>query len=146
MREPFPSKSLRNAEGAGKALRRLLDFASAVHRQDPDAELIGDVLFHPPFSAAPFVEAPPVKSAAVFSELVGFWVTWHVTGGFERLELAGWHRATIYRKVARFREFFGAHPDEYEFDWLKIDAEKVWEETLRDAPIVTFVGVVEDEA
>jgi hypothetical protein len=127
MREPFPSRSLRSAEGSGQALRRLLDFAGEVARDDED--LVGDVLFDPPFAAA-FRMAGTREIAAAFSELIGFWVAWHVTGGFERLELAGWHRATIYRKVARFRELFGAHPDDYEFDWLTVDAEKVWSESL----------------
>jgi hypothetical protein len=127
MREPFPSKSLRNAEGSGRALRRLLDFAADVARQDE--ELVGDVLFAPPFALSVRTEGKR-DLAATFSELIGFWVAWHATGGFERLELAGWHRATIYRKVARFREVFGSHPDDYEFSWLMIDAEKVWAETL----------------
>src|SRR5687767_10576178 len=41
-------------------------------------------------------------SAAVVTDLVGFWLTWHLEGGFEGLERLGMHRATIFRKVSRF--------------------------------------------
>ena len=44
------------------------------------------------------------------AELVGFWVAWHKAGGFGGLEAAGWHRATIYRKIRRFRARFGRTP------------------------------------
>lgn len=66
-----------------------------------------------------------------FSELVGFWISWHVAGGFEELESAGWHRATIYRKIRRFRAVFDAHPDEYEFPWIKLDLDRKWSTDLR---------------
>src|SRR3990172_1209857 len=36
------------------------------------------------------------------ADLMGFWMSWHLHGGFEGLERAGWHRATIYRKLKRF--------------------------------------------
>ena len=64
------------------------------------------------------------------SELMGFWVAWHLAGGFEQLEAAGWHRATIFRKVKRFRDQYGVHPDEYEFPWLTIDCERAWSDAL----------------
>ena len=63
------------------------------------------------------------------SELIGFWVTWHVAGGFEQLEESGWHRATIFRKIKRFRDTYGVHPDEFEFSWLTIDRDRVWHDT-----------------
>ena len=74
-----------------------------------------------------------------FSENVGFWVAWHATGGFDRLEDHGWNRATIYRKVKRFKESFGEHPDDYEFDWLTIDGD-----AARDAAIVHVMGGDDD--
>ena len=49
------------------------------------------------------------------SELIGFWVAWHMAGGFAALEEGGWRRATIFRKVRRFRARYGAHPDDYSF-------------------------------
>ncbi|MCU4184585.1 hypothetical protein K6U06_09465 [Acidiferrimicrobium sp. IK] len=60
------------------------------------------------------------------SELIGFWVAWHLAGGFRQLEQGGWHRATIFRKVARFRTVFGEHPDEATFPWLRLDYRKAW--------------------
>ena len=52
-----------------------------------------------------------VTSTAVEdAELIGFWVAWHKAGGFGGLEAGGWHRATIYRKVRRFRARFGPIP------------------------------------
>ena len=71
------------------------------------------------------------------AELVGFWVAWHKAGGFGGLEAGGWHRATIYRKVRRFRARFGAHPDEYRFDWIKLDLRRAWTDDLEDALHVT---------
>src|SRR5690349_6682439 len=47
------------------------------------------------------------------SELMGFWLSWHLAGGFGGLEAAGWNRATLFRKVGQFRNVFGAHPDEF---------------------------------
>ena len=49
------------------------------------------------------------------SELIGFWVAWHLGGGFQKLERGGWYRATIFRKIRRFRAAYGAHPDEFVF-------------------------------
>ena len=53
------------------------------------------------------------------SELIGFWVAWHLAGGFANLERGGWHRATIFRKVSRSVPTYGAHPDEYVFPWIE---------------------------
>ena len=64
------------------------------------------------------------------SELIGFWVAWHLAGGFANLERGGWHRATIYRKVHRFRAAFGAHPDEYVFPWIELDLKSAWAEEI----------------
>ena len=66
------------------------------------------------------------------AELIGFWVAWHKAGGFAGLESGGWHRATIYRKVRRFRARFGAHPDEYRFEWIKLDLRRAWSDELED--------------
>ena len=64
------------------------------------------------------------------AELLGFWVTWHVAGGFDELEKWGWHRATIYRKIKRFRDRYGAHPDEYKFNWIKLNLNRNWSDGL----------------
>ena len=65
------------------------------------------------------------------SELLGFWLAWWRAGGFSGLEGAGWNRATIFRKLRRFRTTFGVHPDEYEPDWIQLDLPKVWADRLR---------------
>ena len=60
-------------------------------------------------------------------ELVGFWVMWHVLGGFEGLERYGMHKTTIWRKVKKFRMILGQHPDEYKFQGITIEPTKVWD-------------------
>jgi hypothetical protein len=64
------------------------------------------------------------------SELIGFYVAWHTYGGFDKLEQAGWHRATIHRKIRRFRDRYGKHPDEYRFSWMKLNLEQHWNEEI----------------
>jgi hypothetical protein len=64
------------------------------------------------------------------SELIGFWVAWHLAGGFDNLERGGWHRATIFRKVRRFRATYGAHPDEFVFPWIQLDLDTAWSEQI----------------
>jgi len=65
------------------------------------------------------------------SELIGFWVSWHMAGGFLQLESGGWHRATIFRKVRRFRTVFGQHPDDYVFPGIKLNLRHAWTAEVR---------------
>jgi len=67
------------------------------------------------------------------SELIGFWIAWHQAGGFQALEMSGWNRATIYRKLRLFRTEFGNHPDEHDFDWVRLDLSKCWTNEILDA-------------
>ena len=46
----------------------------------------------------------------VVEDMIGFWVMWHLYGGFEGLEEFGMHKSTIWRKVARFRKMTGSTP------------------------------------
>jgi hypothetical protein len=73
------------------------------------------------------------KTVVEDAELIGFWVAWHKAGGFVGLEAGGWHRATVYRKIRRFRARFGAHPDEHRFEWIKLDLRRAWTDELADA-------------
>jgi hypothetical protein len=57
---------------------------------------------------------------------IGFWMVWHLYGGFEGLERFGFHRATIYRKIKRFRTVFGQHPDEFTMPGVTLDPEAYW--------------------
>ena len=54
-------------------------------------------------------------------DAIGFWLLWRLRGGFDGLEKHGMHRATIFRKVNRFRELYGVHPDVYELPGVTID-------------------------
>ena len=65
------------------------------------------------------------------SDLMGFWMSWHLYGGFEGLEKAGWHRATIYRKLKRFRTVFHKHPDEYRIEGVSLDPKAFWDFYLK---------------
>ena len=66
------------------------------------------------------------SEAKEYSEMIGFWVVWHLAGGFSELERWGWHRATIYRKLKRFEKQFGSHPDKHDFEWITLDLDKAW--------------------
>jgi len=60
------------------------------------------------------------------SDLISFWLSWHRAGGFAQLERGGWDRSTIFRKIRRFRTYFGVHPDDASFPWLAPDFERAW--------------------
>lgn len=62
-------------------------------------------------------------SASTVTDLAGFWLVWHLHGGFEGLRELGMSRAAIYRKTAMFRKLFGAHPDEYVLPGVQVDVE-----------------------
>ena len=118
-------------EGRGVARRRWFGFLAGLPRDFLDAtgwldssnaETLRRI-------ASPAQRREISSGAKEYSELIGFWVAWHVAGGFDQLEEAGWHRATIFRKIKRFRDTYGVHPDEYEFPWLTIDHDLVWHDT-----------------
>ena len=78
----------------------------------------------------PAIRDDIAEGALEESELIGFWLASHVAGRFAALERGGWHRATIFRKVRRFRAAFGVHPDEYSFPWIQLDLDAAWSEQL----------------
>jgi hypothetical protein len=63
-------------------------------------------------------------SASTVSDLVGFWILWHLHGGFEGVQQLGMSRSSVFRKVAMFRRVFGSHPDEYVFPGIHLDVEE----------------------
>jgi len=67
----------------------------------------------------------PVARGMV-EDLIGFWVMWHLYGGFEGLQEFGMHKSTIWRKVARFRKMTGEHPDMFEMPGITIDPKAYW--------------------
>ena len=60
-------------------------------------------------------------------EMLGFWMLWHLHGGFDGLERWGMNRATIFRKVGRFRQIFGEHPDTFEMPGITLDVQTYWD-------------------
>ena len=127
----FRSDPSDSPEGRGIACGRRSSFWRAVP-QDIRAEL-NEEPSHGSFEEMPALVRDDVAAAVVEdAELIGFWVAWHQAGGFASLELGGWHRATIYRKIRRFRARFGAHPDEYRFSWITLDLERAWSDELNE--------------
>ncbi len=66
---------------------------------------------------------PLVKriAAPAAVDLVGFWLVWHLHGGFDGLRQLGMSRASIYRRTKLFRSSFGAHPVEYRLPGVSLD-------------------------
>ena len=71
-------------------------------------------------------------ASSIRVEMLGFWLAWHLHGGFEGLERMGMHRATIYRKVSKFRRIFGQHPDDYQFPGVSVDPEAYLQFLIED--------------
>jgi len=101
----FRSQRMSTQEGRGIARRAWDAYAATVTRV-----------------TAPAME-PLVKRVAAPAavDLVGFWLVWHLHGGFEGLRELGMSRASIYRRIKLFRSSFGAHPDEYELPGVRLD-------------------------
>ncbi|NHC14121.1 hypothetical protein [Motilibacter deserti] len=79
-------------------------------------------------AAAPVVEPllRPITSrigAARAEETLGFWLLWHLEGGFEGLQRLGMSRSGVYRRVAAFRKLTGVHPDEFKLPGVTLDLE-----------------------
>lgn len=113
-------------EGSSRARRRRqkflddlpLDVIEDAYRTDKSPTPVGQL--------DPDVRDEIARIVRDESELLGFWLAWHRSGGFSALENAGWHRATIFRKVRAFRDHFDTHPDDYQPDWIKLNLTKVW--------------------
>lgn len=44
------------------------------------------------------------------ADAVGFWLMWHLEGGFEGLQRLGMSRSDIYRRLNNFRRIFKGTP------------------------------------
>ena len=53
-------------------------------------------------------------------DLMGFWLVWHLEGGYEGLRKMGLSRSAIYRRTAIFRRATGYHPDEFQMPGVEI--------------------------
>lgn len=76
-----------------------------------------------------FGKAIQSVSANTVSDMVGFWLLWHIYGGFEGMRKLGMSRSSIFRKVATFRKLFGSHPDEFQFPGIHLDLEEFFDLT-----------------
>ncbi|WP_156697714.1 hypothetical protein [Nocardioides sp. Leaf285] len=107
----FRSDPMPSPEGKGRARAAWDAYAKGTNR------LLGPII-------NPALE-PVVRSYAVnaVSDLLGFWLMWHLEGGFEGLRKHGMSRSAIYRRVGSFRKVFGVHPDEFELPGVTLDLE-----------------------
>ena len=99
----FRSDRMESPEGKGIARRAWDAYAGAV-RSSPAVQTMARKLAIP-----------------VAIDLQGFWLVWHLEGGFEGLRRLGMSRASIYRRVKLFRATTGAHPDEYRMPGVTLD-------------------------
>jgi hypothetical protein len=113
--EDFRSQRMDSPEGKGLARRAWDAYAAAANRV-----------------AGPSLKPVVQRIAAPMAvDLFGFWLCWHLEGGFEGLRRAGMSRSAIYRRLKLFRKHFGAHPDEFEMPGVSIDLAAYHEGQLR---------------
>ena len=101
-------------EGAGIAKRAWYAYVNAVGRRTP------------PFVKEVSEELASPVGRQIVEDMIGFWVMWHLYGGFEGLIEFGMHPSTIWRKVRRFRTITGSHPDVFEMPGISINAKDYW--------------------
>ena len=112
MSPDYRSDRMESPEGKGNARRAWDAYARAVNKH-----------------AAPILKPvlePAVRPIAVnmTADLFGFWLIWHLEGGFEGLRRIGFSRSGIYRRVKRFRQITGQHPDEFQMPGVTFDLEE----------------------
>jgi hypothetical protein len=54
-------------------------------------------------------------------DLAGFWLAWHLHGGFEGLQELGMSERTIYRQIWWFRMVYHEHPDTFVMPGVSLD-------------------------
>ena len=101
----FRSDRMDSPDGKGIARRAWERYAASVNRTVAPA-------------LRPLIDKVAAKGAA---DLLGFWLVWHLEGGYEGLRRNGMSRATIYRRISTFRRLTGQHPDEFELPGVSID-------------------------
>lgn len=130
---PEDFRTLRSAspEGSGRARAKWEDF-HLVRALDLVEEVAIESRPYTPREELPDeIRSEILAEVIEESELLGFWLAWWQAGGFAGLEWAGWNRATIFRKLRRFRSTFGVHPDDYEPNWISLDLDRLWTDRLR---------------
>ena len=149
-RQSRPSRN-ESAEGSSRARSRWFAYLGTLEPEllDISGALEPSLFRRPGIKIDEADRKAWARQVSEFSEMIGFWVAWHSAGGFDQLENQGWHRATIYRKLKRFKERFNAHPDDYDFPWISLDLHKLWTDELYEMlepPQVEITGseLVED--
>lgn len=102
-------------EGHGVAKKAWKAYVKAVDRRTP------------PFVKSAMINALEPLGTQMVEDMIGFWVMWHLYGGFDGLVEFGMHKSTIWRKVARFRKMTGHHPDVFVMPGISIDPKAYWE-------------------
>ena len=65
----------------------------------------------------------PIARTVTF-DAMGFWLVWHLEGGFEGLQgRLGMSRSAIYRRLSLFRRATGMHPDDWKLPGVEIHVE-----------------------
>lgn len=107
--EDFRSAPMETTEGKGVARRAWDSYVKGTNR------LLGPAL-------DPLIEAMAKRiGATVAADLMGFWLVWHLEGGFEGCRRIGMSRSAIYRRIKIFRSALGVHPDEYVLPGVSLD-------------------------
>jgi hypothetical protein len=105
--QDFRADRMPSPEGQGIAKRAWDQYAAAVNRV-----------------AGPAIQPLTERIAGnIAADLMGFWLLWHLEGGFEGMRRIGWSRSSIYRRIRAFRRYYGTHPDEFELVGVAIDVE-----------------------
>lgn len=103
--EDFRSDRMSSPEGKGIARRAWEQYAATVNRV-----------------AGPAVQPLAERIAAPMAvDLMGFWLVWHLEGGFAGLRRIGMSRSSIYRRIKMFRRAYGQHPDEFRLAGVRLD-------------------------
>ena len=105
---------MESPEGQGLAKKAWKSYVKAVDRRTP------------PFVKARVQTALEPLGSQMVEDMIGFWVMWHLYGGFEGLQEFGMHKSTIWRKVARFRKMTGQHPDIFTMPGISINPADYW--------------------
>lgn len=105
MAPDYRSERMESPEGRGNARRAWEAYEAAANK------IMG-----------PLVRPAATRIAAhVGAELWGFWLVWQLEGGFEGLRKVGFSRSAIYRRIKRFRQMTGQHPDEFQLPGVSFD-------------------------
>lgn len=69
-------------------------------------------------------------------DLLGFWLTWHLHGGFEGMQRdLAMSRSAVYRRVSAFRRATGKHPDEFTLPGVRLSPADYLAGDVRIAPV-----------